>query len=393
MRGASAACVSLRPEYPTHMRRLATAAALLLGGCATTRHEPPPEVAPQPPAVTADAVVEAAAQAAAPPPRPQRSTIPRYRPTDRSVSDIREQNAATAPPLDFEQRLDQSHDRVYAWMQGLVETTDHRFAAADRALQPVPAAPFRVSLTLEAIDHSGNMKFGFDSQLDMALQLPNTEQRLRLFITSDDPDESPRNSGHRSALSAGLRSELLRDLNFDLGVRLAVPPVAFTSVRWSREVALGAITFYPFAKVFLESSDGFGASAAATFDYWSGRTLLRSATYARWTADDNRKDWSQSLVFARAHELIVPDRYGSYLRANDIGNGWGVRLLASGEDSKQVTYYESGVFFRRPTANRWLYWFVEPLVRWDRKYDWSTDPGIRIGIDALFWDLARPARR
>jgi hypothetical protein len=69
-----------------------------------------------------------------------------------------------------------------------------------------------------------------------------------------------------------------------------------------------------------------------------------------------------------------------------------VRLQATAEDSKQVSYYESGVFYRRGTPNRWLYWFVEPLVRWDRKYDWSADPGVRIGIDALFWDLARPAR-
>ena len=37
-------------------------------------------------------------------------------------------------------------------------------------------------------------------------------------------------------------------------------------------------------------------------------------------------------------------------------------------------------------------WFVEPLVRWDREYAWQADPGIRIGIDALFWDLARPGK-
>jgi hypothetical protein len=167
--------------------------------------------------------------------------------------------------------------------------------------------------------------------------------------------------------------------------------VAFTSIKWTREISLGGISFYPFAKIFAESTDGFGASAAATFDHWSGRTLLRASTYAKWTADGDRKDWTQALVFARAHELIVPDRYGSYLRANDIGRGWGVRLQASAEDSKQVSYYEAGLFYRRGTARRWLYWFVEPLVRWDRQYNWSADPGLRIGIDTLFWDLARPA--
>lgn len=369
------------------MTRLATGAAvLLLCGCASTRQEPRPEVAPQPRPVTAEAVVQAAA---APPVQPARQ---RYRPTDRSAREIREQNAASAPALDFGQRLDQAHDRVYAWMQGAVEATDRRFAARDRELQPVPAAPFRVGVAIEAIDRSGAAKLRLDGELEVALQLPNTEQRLRVFITSDNTDESPNNVTRRAPLSAGLRRELARNLDFDLGVRLDAPPVAFTSIKWSREIPLGGISFYPFAKVFLESGDGLGASAAATFDHWSGRTLLRSSTYAKWTAEGDRKDWSQSLVFARAHELIVPDRYGSYLRANDIGRGWGVRVQATGEDSKQVSYYESALFYRHRTRTHWLYWFVEPLVRWDRRYEWSADPGIRVGFDALFWDLARQPR-
>jgi len=362
------------------------AATLLLAGCASTRYEPRPEVAPQPPATTTEAV----AQAVEPPPSTSGSR--RYRPTSRSAREIREQNAAAPPPLDFEQRLDHAHDRLYAWMQGVVEATDHRLAKPEREPQPVPAAPFRIGLALETIDREGDAQFRLLGELEVALQLPNTEKRLRVFITSDDLDESPQGYEWRSGLSAGLRRELLRNLDFDLGVRLDAPPVAFTSVKWSREVPLGGISFYPFAKVFLESSDGFGASAAATFDHWSGRTLLRSSTYARWTADGDRKDWTQSLVFARAHELIVPDRYGSYLRANDIGRGWGMRLQATGEDSKQVSFYEAGIFLRRRTASRWLYWFAEPLVRWDRVYGWRADPGIRVGIDALFWDLARPPR-
>jgi hypothetical protein len=28
-------------------------------------------------------------------------------------------------------------------------------------------------------------------------------------------------------------------------------------------------------------------------------------------------------------------------------------------------------------------------VRFDRERQWSADPGLRIGLDALFWDVAR----
>ena len=168
--------------------------------------------------------------------------------------------------------------------------------------------------------------------------------------------------------------------------------MAFAAVKWTRQIALGDWDFYPFAKLFAETKQSVGYAAAATFDRWTGRRLLRSSTYAQWRADLNRTQWTQSLVYAHARELLVPDRYGSYLKANDIGRGWGARLLASGESANGVTYYEAGVFIAQSTANRWLFWSVEPLVRWDKAYRWKADPGIRVGINALFWDLARPAR-
>ena len=181
-------------------------------------------------------------------------------------------------------------------------------------------------------------------------------------------------------------------LDFDVGAQLDLPPVAFVSVRWTREIALGAWDFYPLVKMFAETDEGVGWASAATFDRWAGRHLLRSSTYAKRRGDLDKTNWSQTFIYARAHELIVPDRYGSYPKAKDIGRGWGVRLLASGEETREVTYYEAGIFYARPTSTRWLYWSVEPLVRWDKEYDWKADPGIRLGINALFWDLARPAR-
>jgi hypothetical protein len=191
---------------------------------------------------------------------------------------------------------------------------------------------------------------------------------------------------------AGLRYQVLPFFDFDLGVRIDVPPVAFASLKWSREYQLGQWDFYPLVKLFAETRESVGYAAGTTFDRWSGRRLLRSSTYAKWRHDRDQTEWSQSFVFARANELIVPDRYGSYPRANDIGRGWGLRALASGEDTNVVTYYEAGIFYARPTSNHWLFWSVEPIVRWDKAYSWKADPGIRIGFNALFWDLARPAR-
>lgn len=181
-------------------------------------------------------------------------------------------------------------------------------------------------------------------------------------------------------------------LNFDVGLKVDAPPVAFMSLKWAREIALGRWDFYPFAKLFADTDESVGYAAAVTLDHWSGRRLFRTSSYVKWRDDRDRVEWSQTLIYAHAREIIVPDRYGSYLRASDIGHGWGVKLRANGGDMHGATYYEASIFRKRPTASGWLYWFVEPLVRWDREYAWQADPGIRIGIDALFWDLARPGK-
>lgn len=374
--------------------------ATTLSGCATAPFEPPPEVAPQPPAdvTTTEVVIEERAAVATEAAHVEADAVraaqaERFRPGGLSVEEVRTRNAAAPPPLDFGQRLDYAHDRIYAWTQGVLGSADRRLADKDGPLRPVPAAPFRLGVVGEWIDRSTGREVDLRAEFDIALRLPNLEQRLRVFITSGTLDEAPRDERETEGLRAGLRYELLRFLDFDLGVKVNAPPVAFASLKWSREFDLGEWDFYPFAKVFAETKESVGYAAATTFDRWTGRRLLRSSTYAKWRADRDSTEWSQTAILARANELLVPDRHGSYPRANDIGRGWGLRLLAGGETMHAVDHYESGIFFRHPTPNRWLYWSVEPLVRWDREYRWSADPGIRIGVEALFWDLARPARR
>lgn len=370
---------------------------LVVSGCATVASEPPPEVAPQPREMLAEeAVAEGMAATGRPPPPPPVSTgrVQRSGPDTLSTEQIRDQYEQSPMPLDFPQRVDHLHDRIYTWGQRFVQATDHRFAAKDKPLKPVPAAPFRLGALVEGIDRSGTVKVALDLDLDVSLQLPNIEERLRIFVTSDELDGGPRDTRQDSSVRAGLRYELVRDLDFDIGVRLNVVPVAFATLKWSRQVPMGKWDFYPHARLFIETKESLGYAAGTTFDRWSGRTLLRSSTFAKWRLDRERTEWSQTFIYARARELIVPDRYGSYPRATDIGRGWGVRLLASGENAHTVSRYESGLFFRSQTRNHsWLYWHVEPLVRWDRGYNWRADPGIRLGIDALFWGLARPAKR
>lgn len=353
----------------------ACAAALGLGGCAyAARVASPP------------------AQASGAPARVERGRerTPRFSPSTRSTAEIRAEAARRPYPLDFGERLDRGHDWLYVNAQHFVEDTDRRFAPPDAELLAVPATPFRLGVLTEAIDRRDGVALDLDLNLDVTLNLPNIERRLRIFITSDDVAESPDVVGERRNVRAGLRFAWARDLDFDLGVRGDLPPIAFASLRWGKFYPAGDWDFYPFAKLFAETNDGLGVSGGFTFDRRVGdATILRSSSFAKWRLDRAATEWTQAFLVARADELLVPDRYGHLLQNRDLARGYGMQLLATGARTSRADGYEATVFYKRPLRHRWLYGRIEALVRWDREYAWRADPGIRIGFDALFWDLSR----
>ncbi|MCU0759490.1 MAG: hypothetical protein MUF07_09925 [Steroidobacteraceae bacterium] len=325
-----------------------------------------------------------------PPAAHAQSGTERFGPSVLSTAEIREEAARRPPPLDFGQRLDRTHDWLYVNAQRLVEDTDRRFAPPDAELLAVPATPFRLGVITQTIDRPDGVKFGLDLNLDVSLNLPNIERRLRLFVTSDDVAESPDLSDDRGEVRAGLRFSPYGNFDFDVGVRADVPPIAFASLRWAKYQPIGLWDVFPFAKLFAETGEGVGASGGFTVDRRVGRaTILRSSTFAKWRNDRDATEWTQAFLVARAGELLLPERYGRLVRNLDFARGYGLQLLATGERRNRVEYYEAAVFFKRPLRQRWLYGYIEPLVRWDRRYGWDADPGIRIGFDALFWDLSR----
>lgn len=359
-------------------------ATVVLAALAFPPHALAQAVAPAP--ATPSTVAAATPSAGAAPTR----RSPRVGPSELSTAEIREQAARRPYPLDFGQRLDRGHDWLYVNAQEFVENTDRRFAPPDAELLPVPATPLRLAVVTETINRPDGAKFELNLNLDVTLKLPNLERRLRIFITNDDVAESPDRAGERGNLRAGVRFNPASNFDFDIGVRGDLPPIAFASLRWTKFYPVGRWDIYPFGKLFAETEEGLGASTGLTFDRRLGETLIgRASSFAQWRKDTAEIEWTQILLLAHADELLVPERYGRILRNQDLARGYGLQLLATGERRNRVEFYEASVFYRRPLRHRWLYLYVEPLVRWDRRYAWNADPGIRIGLEALLWDLSR----
>lgn len=305
------------------------------------------------------------------------------RPSRETAATLRSQSA----PQDG---LERWHDGFFLGVQDFITRLDSRFVDEDESALPVPISPFRIGLESESIRRaSGSVEMRPRIDLDILLQLPNLERRVQVFVTSDTLSESPLTHRASSAVRAGVRLGALQNVDLDLGVRADVPPVAFASLRWQRVLAWDHWQVLPLAKIYVESGKGIGAAAGASFERWWDHGVFRAASYANWRLDTGDTEFTQSLTFARASEVLRQGRYSDVVGGRDFARGYGLQLLASGTHDTGAQRYEASLFLKRPTAARWLYWSVAPLVSWERNQHWHPDPGIRIGLDALFWDVSR----
>lgn len=287
-------------------------------------------------------------------------------------------------------RIDRWHDALYLKVQDWAQALDHKFVREGQTPEPTPSSPFRIATDAEVVQHQqGGTEFRGRVDVDLLLQVPNLEKRLKIFVTSDTVEESPSiATSEDRRIRAGARVALKDYLNFDVGARLDIPPYVFTALRWQRQLELGAWDVQPYAKVYLETRDGFGAATGVTFDHWHNRFLVRSSSYLNWRKDEAATEWTQTFMLAHAREILRFGRYGTIVRGTDLVRAYGIQALASGERTSGADTYELSVFAKRPTGRNWLYWHVTPLVRWEKERGWHADPGIRAGVDILFWDVS-----
>lgn len=313
------------------------------------------------------------------------------KPTEQVIDEILVLEAAEPPPGDDAgERFDALHDDLYAELQRAFRWLDTRFVGDDERPVPIPASPFSITVGPTVMKRGDRYIADVDAEFDVTLKLPNMQRRASVFLTTEDLSEisESKDSGQQT-VRAGLRVGALRYFDVELGAKLDAPPVGYAALRWSRRWHRGDWDVQPYAKLFAQTDDGVGASAAFIVNHWSGRTLARSVSSAKWLHDRQATEWGQTFSLARVEALLEPDQYSARLRGQDLADGWGIRLQAGGGDTSAVDYYEVGPFLKRPLHSDWLYFAVQPVVRWERRYGWRADPGLRVGFYALFWGLAR----
>jgi hypothetical protein len=285
--------------------------------------------------------------------------------------------------------LDSGHDWLYRRLQHLFEDIDIRFAGPEQAPIVVPLSPLRIGFYSAYVHRQDGLKFLATPNFEASVRLPNIERRFRVFITSDDLQEAPGDPTlERNPVRIGARFAARSHIDFDFGVRVNSSPSAFAALRWTPEFNAGALRVYPFAKTYVESGLGIGVSGGVAFERWSERWIARSASYANWVRNTSATDWTQSFIVGYARAVIQERRYDKLATGRDLACGAAARLTVSGDRLSRTSYYEASVLMKRPLHGGWLYGYAEPVVRWDRQFNWHPDIGVRIGFDALFWGLA-----
>ena len=288
--------------------------------------------------------------------------------------------------------LDRIHDWLYQAMQDWIEKGDTWFAGSTQRPLPVPPSSLRLGFEGTLLHGPSGTALIGGPDVEGTLKLPNIERRLRGFVTTTDVQESPADPARQtSPVRLGLRVTPIAQLAFDAGVRTAIHPSVFATLKWTPTVTTTWLTVLPFAKAYAESRVGAGLSSGVALERWHEHWMVRTASYANWLrsiSGASSANWSQTVLAGRVFGLVPEQQYGNIAEGKDIACGAVLRLYVSGDNDSRASFYESGIILKHRIHSSWLLAYIEPVVRWDRNEDWHPDVGIQLGVDVLFWGLA-----
>lgn len=287
-----------------------------------------------------------------------------------------------------ENGLKRAVDAFHASMSSRVESTARRvdaFFADDRYYADTTETYARLSL--QTTFESGKSAES-EAQLRVSLDLPGTEERLRLFIEGGEPEvgQGTESGSIPAALddndySFGLEAQLTQlgawDIRPGAGVKAGTPPDPFLRLRAIRYWQFGKwlSRFSAGAAEFLD--DGTEFQTRLDFDRkLSPDWLFRSASRVRWLDRKDRVDATQTLTLFQR------------LKAR-AGVGYDVGLRANDDPDWEVSAYFVQVRGRYRAYRKWLFVEMAPQIVFREEDDYDPSLRLAIRVDAVFGERYR----
>ncbi|MDN3638198.1 hypothetical protein QWY82_05160 [Simiduia curdlanivorans] len=241
----------------------------------------------------------------------------------------------------------------------------------------------RLTPILECSDLEGcQFKFKVRSRVT----LPNTEKRMRLLLTNEDPnslydtlDRRATASGSRTddnpitaALSWALKTTDSYNISISSGLQVRSPLRAFVQASSTGRTELSErLLLSAGQSVFYRSDEGLGARTQIDLDY---------------SPRDNEQEvvrWRQLYDLSEEFSGVDWKTSVEYLRQVNRDRAWGVGYGNSGNINEAAIgeAHKVWVRYRKRFYREWLFWELEPFVQWKRDFDFQADPGIEASIE------------
>jgi len=287
-------------------------------------------------------------------------------------------------------RLDYLDENVQRRISEPLRATDAHFAVDPDAPLIAPQTQIRLGLYTSFRQGDG-FEFELSPDMELDVELPNLEQKLRLFVESARENALPQNEiieQDEKGINVGARTFYEKlNLSFDAGVRARWVPVAFARVSWKRAWGLGRLDITPELRGFVQTDTGVGALASLYLNCWLGGSnngLLLQSSSAKWTHDKDTLEWGASLALGRVPVLLDETQRGRHIQWRDTARAQGLRYAVFGSHGN-VDRHRLCFRFCGPLYKQWIYWEIDPALEWSREEDYDTAVVLLAGIDMLFW--------
>jgi len=284
--------------------------------------------------------------------------------------------------------MDWAHDWIFLIMQKSVAWADTYFVKEGEERQPIPVSLFDIAMEMRYKDEVGGPEWTVEPDFNISINLPNLENKFQIYVTSEPVDELPGIDASERTGDAriGFR-RMIGPFVPSFGIKIKTPPELFveSKFQWSKEWK--GLQAHPLQKFYWESDDGFGLLSSITMDKWNGRTLFRSASSGKWAEDTIGYEWEQTFVLSYAWKMIRQVKFERRASIRDLAMGIGLRASIFGHKSGSgiVDRYRLTLPGKIPMCRNWLFFVVAPELEFRNVDDWKNIPGVKFGLQAIFW--------
>lgn len=295
-----------------------------------------------------------------------------------SVEELSDNNDNVA----FFSFFDETHKSISSGVESLVQNIDDFFTESSHAYE---SSGSYLRLRQNVIFREAGV---VDSSTDIRfkLRLPNTEKRLKLFFetrTEDDPnniltgsENAPTTNVKEDDFRLAVQTESDEKYGFKfkprLGIHLGseIDPYVKFRLNKDKEYVKWNLKWHE----TLQWYDSIGWGLDSYFELGrkiSDNDLFRSSTFARWQNVTDKFDLSH--VFSMSHVFSKRRALSYYVGAYGVS-----------EPTVHATHYLLGATYRQNIHKDYLFFEIEPQIRYEKTNDFHADHSLALRLEVLF---------